>query len=252
VQNNTFGVRPNGRPANGMPYGVSVQSATAIVRDNTFRNMTSYGVFAQGPTGYAKIFGNTFTGCECAVEITNFARGLLGSLGNKATDDDGGNIFDPSNTMFIQNFTTKAIRAEGNDFGTISKAEINAKIIDREDYPTFSGRVDFTPLAGGVVPTGAILAVTGASAVPVGSGAEIIFTLSTAADVTVSVLNIAGRPVATVARDVTTEGGLQRMVWSGHADGGLAAPAGQYLVRVEAREPSGQRAQILAAMRITR
>ena len=68
--------------------------------------------------------------------------------------------------------------------------------------------------------------------------------------VAVDVLNIAGRPVATVRRDSATLPGLQRVLWSGQSDRGTQAPDGTYLVRIAARDDDGQQAQSLCSLRL--
>jgi hypothetical protein len=143
------------------------------------------------------------------------------------------------------------VKAQGNSFGTTDRAEINSKIWDRRDDGTL-GPVRFSPLSGGVLPTGGTVAVTGVAAVPTAAGAEIAFSLSAPAEVTVSVLNIAGRPVATAARSQEMGAGAQRVVWSGRTLSGTRAPAGRYLVRIEARGEEGQAVQALASLALTR
>jgi hypothetical protein len=197
-----------------------------------------------------RIFRNNFRACSTAVEIDIDARCRLGNLGNPSTGDDGGNIFRRSNTWHIYNRTGNRIKAEGNRFGTTSRAAIDAKIWDRRDNNSL-GRVDFSPLAGGVTPTGDTVPLTlaSATALPTGSGgAEIAFSLSAPADVTVDVLNIAGRPVAAVLRDSATGSGVQRVIWSGQTAHGTPAPAGMYLVRISARNADGQQQTALCGL----
>jgi len=219
-------------------------------RDNQFvAGATGISVAGAYEPALARVYDNVFRLCGTAVAIAATSSSAhLGNLGNASTTDDGGNTFRSTNTWHVYNLSANAIKAEGNDWNTTSKAAINAKIWDRRDEPKL-GRVNFDPLEGGVSPTGdtvAALQLTGACAVPTRGGAEIAFTLSAPADVTVEVLNIAGRPIATVAHDVAAEAGTQRVVWSGCADTGLRAPSGRYLVRVTARNADGQEASGLA------
>jgi flagellar hook assembly protein FlgD len=75
-----------------------------------------------------------------------------------------------------------------------------------------------------------------------------VFALSGSADVSVTVLNVAGRPVRTIAADKPLEAGLQTLVWDCKADGGLRVPAGLYLVRLTARAADGAQSTALATV----
>jgi hypothetical protein len=248
VAGNVFGVLPNGTPL-GAYCGVSIAKVRVFVTGNVFaRNETGVKTVSLGAN--ARIFGNVFRACGKGVWIRlGFA--MLGNLGNSATDDDGGNEFKTTNTWHIYNGTEYGLKAEGNDFGTTVRKAIDARIHDELDDPN-AGRVDFVPLAGGVNPTGETTAagvvLSGVAAVPTGAGAEVAFTLSDPADVTVTVLNVAGRPVATVLQDRATAAGLQRVVWSGQTANGTRAPGGRYLIRVTARSEGGRQSSALTSV----
>jgi flagellar hook assembly protein FlgD len=114
--------------------------------------------------------------------------------------------------------------------------------------------VDFSPLKGGVIPTGdadGALALTGAAAASVSGGAETAFSLSAPATVTVEVLNLAGRVVAAPVIDRPTSAGLQRVLWTGLSQQGTAAPAGRYLVRISAAAPSGELRSAVAPLTLS-
>jgi hypothetical protein len=245
VRNNKFGLLKSGKalPAS---YGVEVRFCRAYVNDNLFAR-TYRGLYVNASGAEARALRNTFRGCGNAVEVRIDGRCFLGNLSNASTDDDGGNVFRTSNTFHVWNETTNRIRAEGNKFGTTSRAQIEAKIHDKLDDPTVA-RVDFDPLAGGVHPTSTALALTAAAAVPTEAGAEVAFTLSAAADVTVEILNIAGRAVAAPVRQQAKEAGLQRVLWTGRTLSGTAAPPGRYLVRVTARSDVGEQATALCSL----
>jgi hypothetical protein len=251
VEGNTFGLLRSGT-AVPIGEGVIVAGAEAYITDNTFAR-ANMGIAADEARVYA--FRNLFRGCETAVWAGPAAQVILGNLGNASTTDDGGNVFRTTNTVHIRNGSPDRLRAEGNSFGTTVQSEIDAKIWDKLDDPAL-GRVDFIPLDGGVIPTGAAgtaaLTVTGAAAVPTAKGAEIAFTLSAPARVTVTILNIAGRPLATIAADAPTSAGLQRLVWTGRTAGGTAAPAGSYLVRITARGENGRGSTCLARLLLLR
>ncbi len=250
VSHNKLGLRADGIDASEMDYAILLQDGNGEIIDNKIIHAHT-GVRVQSGSADVGIFRNAFRRCEYAVNIMFGGQCTLGKLGNAATDDDGGNRFRPSNTWNIRNETPYLIKAEGNNFGTTVRSEINAKIWDRRDDGSL-GRVDFSPLMGGVLPTGSTLAVTGAAAVPTGLGGEILFNLSAPADVTVSVLNIAGRPVATVVPGRASEAGLQRVVWNGRSDRGTRAPSGTYLFRITARDREGRQAQSICALRLAR
>ncbi len=253
VRHNHFGVRPAGTAGLNYDTAVYVRNVKAEVTDNKIVK-ASVGVMVLEASGHARVLRNLFRSCYIAVNIAPTARAMLGNLGNSSTTDDGGNVFRPSNTWTIDNESPYRIKAEGNDFGTTSRSEIDAKILDRRDNPS-CGRVDFNPLEGGVIPSGEAVPLTVASATALptrGGGAEIAFSLSAAADVTVTILNIAGRPVATVARELATDAGTKRLVWSGQTTQGTRAPSGTYLVRVTAHSSDGEHVQAVTRVRIER
>ena len=248
VTGNAFGVLPNGTPVDSY-CGVSIARVRVFVTDNVFaRNETGVKTVSLGAN--ARVFRNVFRACQKGVWIrSGFA--MMGNLGNSETDDDGGNQFRTTNTWHIYNSTESGLRAEGNDFGTTVTKAVDAKIHDEKDDPN-TGRIDFVPLAGGVIPTGET-SVAGAvlsdvAAVPTRGGAEIAFTLSGPADVTAVILNLAGRPVATVLQDRATEAGLRRAVWTGQTLNGTRAPNGQYLLRIAARSADGRQSTALATV----
>lgn len=246
VRNNRIGLRKDSTPQ-AVEVGISVQGDTMYyVRDNVIVRAGA-GVHC-GARGEARIYGNTFRFCQKAVLIEGSlgSQGvaLLGNLGNSATNDDGGNLFRSSNTWFIYNLTSKSVRAEGNSFDSTSAAAIDAKIWDRQDDASL-GRVDFRPLAGGVMPTAAPLTVASAAATATGVGAEVAFNLSAEASVSVEIVNVAGRVVATPLRDAAQEAGVQRVIWARQTLSGTRAPGGLYLARITARAASGEHVQAL-------
>ncbi|MGQ9731263.1 MAG: hypothetical protein ACUVX8_08290 [Candidatus Zipacnadales bacterium] len=61
-----------------------------------------------------------------------------------------------------------------------------------------------------------------------------------------TVLNVAGRPIATPIQDRPTEAGLQRVLWNGRLASNTRAPSGQYLIRLTARCTEGDQSTALA------
>jgi hypothetical protein len=109
---------------------------------------------------------------------------------------------------------------------------------------------DPTEWTTGPTVTGGAAAVQIASlaAAPTARGAQVTFSLSGAARVTATVLNVAGRPVRTIAMDEPKGAGVQTLVWDRKADTGLAVPGGLYVVRVTAAADGGQTATALATV----
>jgi hypothetical protein len=250
VQRNRFGVLPAGGDAPADGIGLIVRDVRVYARHNLFARW-SIGVLAHQSGSNARMYGNTFRHCGKAVVLENDGRAHLGDLGNTKTSDDGGNTFRTSNGLYIYNVTPHRISAEGNDFGTTSRVAINKKIYDRKDDPT-KGRVDFSPLAGGVIPTGRTIAVTSATAHATPHGVEVLVGLSAPASVSVRVLNIAGRPVEIICRARQCGAGTHTLLWNARSDNGLPVPNGTYLVQVTARSVDGSQASGLAQVRIAR
>jgi len=101
----------------------------------------------------------------------------------------------------------------------------------------------------GPVITGPTCAVvTSLAGVPTNAGVQVTFSLSSTAEVTATVLNLAGRPIKTIAADQPLAAGLQTLAWDGKAANGLTAPAGLYVVRVTARNAEGGQSTALATV----
>ncbi len=83
-------------------------------------------------------------------------------------------------------------------------------------------------------------------------GAQVTFTLSADAVVTAEALNIAGRPVKTLATDKPMQAGVRTLLWDGRSDTGVAVPAGVYLARVTAADKTGGQAQALGTVVVAR
>jgi hypothetical protein len=79
--------------------------------------------------------------------------------------------------------------------------------------------------------------------------AAITLRLSAAASVSVSILNLAGRIVATLPpRDLPS--GLNTVLWDGRSAAGTSVPAGRYVVNVTARAPDGAQSRALTVLNL--
>jgi serine protease len=92
--------------------------------------------------------------------------------------------------------------------------------------------------------------VTSLSAQQTNAGAQLTFSLSDDAAVTATVMNVAGRPVRTIARDKSMEAGMNMLLWDRRSETGLAVPAGLYMVRVEAKLDDGQTTSAMATLAV--
>ncbi|MFO8081123.1 MAG: FlgD immunoglobulin-like domain containing protein [Armatimonadota bacterium] len=81
--------------------------------------------------------------------------------------------------------------------------------------------------------------------------AQIVFTLSNAADVEIEVLNIAGRAVRTLSIGAS-DPGQNTLSWNLRDNTGSMVPGGTYLVRMKARDDTGRQTQALRPLQITR
>ena len=96
------------------------------------------------------------------------------------------------------------------------------------------------------------LAVGTMAAQPAAGGAMITYSVSAPAEVTVDVMNIAGRLVKRfAARNV--DGGAQETVsWNGISDRGSSVPSGRYIVRLTALATDGQTVQAIRPFSVER
>ncbi len=245
IAHNTFGAGPTGTEL-AMGAGILCDNSSPRVADNVFAQ-AQVGLCARSGRSRPVVVGNEFRRCGEAVRIARDAQPNLGNLGNASSQDNGGNVFSLLNTYDICNRGTPNIRAEGNSFGTTVASEIDAKIIDHGDRVRY-GTVDYLPLTG----VAAGLAATvqrpiSCCCTPSRTGFEITIALAGQAAVSVEVLNVAGRHLRWLARDLPTGTGVHRLTWDARTDTGLALPGGTYLVRVFARGGPGAEAQSVTA-----
>jgi parallel beta-helix repeat protein len=94
----------------------------------------------------------------------------------------------------------------------------------------------------------AVVAVSVASA-PTALGAQIAVNLSSAADVEVSIRNLAGREVAALTPG-TLAAGMHSLLWDGKSNSGTKAPAGMYLVEARVKTAQGMMAKAVTSLRL--
>jgi len=88
-----------------------------------------------------------------------------------------------------------------------------------------------------------------ASAVPTkGDVTEITVNLTSAANVSAVITNLAGRTIA-VLPNQDLQAGLSTLLWNGRSANGSRVPAGQYLVRLQATNEDGNSASCIAPLR---
>ncbi len=85
-----------------------------------------------------------------------------------------------------------------------------------------------------------------------GRGAEMTFSLSADAAVSLEVLNVAGRLVQRVRMGLEAEAGRHAVAWNGRSASGTPLPNGTYLCVLEARAPDGQQARRVCLVRLAR
>lgn len=105
--------------------------------------------------------------------------------------------------------------------------------------------------SGPTVTAASPLAISAARAGQAGLAATVSFTLSAPAEVSATVLNLAGRPVAQLPAEAFGAGS-QTLSWNTRGSSGVKVPAGQYLVRLRARTPDGTCTEALAPLTVRR
>ncbi len=91
-----------------------------------------------------------------------------------------------------------------------------------------------------------------AAAAPTPSGgAQIVVQLSKPAAVQARIRNLAGREIA-VLPETNADIGTTTLLWNGRSSRGLAVPAGQYLVQIQALDAEGHNASIIVPLALRR
>jgi hypothetical protein len=105
-------------------------------------------------------------------------------------------------------------------------------------------RLEIVPNAGGG------LTATLSPATAQAGGVTITYTLSRPASVQMTIMNLAGRTVRTLARDDSATAGLNSAAWDLRSNTGVRVPAGRYLIRLTASAEDGQQVSALAPLMV--
>jgi hypothetical protein len=119
---------------------------------------------------------------------------------------------------------------------------------EAQDGQTLGADFDWRFSTGDAGASSPLSLVLSAAAAPTkGDGAQITVTLSAPASVGATIYNVAGRVVAVLpSRELPP--GTSTLLWSGRSVTGAPAPAGRYLVAVEARSATGGTARQLVGL----
>jgi hypothetical protein len=211
------------------------------------------GIYLNAEGAKPNVTRNVISHCTNLVYIDKDALPLLGDLEDSRAWNNGGNVFRNASSFAVYNKSANNIKAEGNDWGATDAATIDGLIYDGNDGAGL-GLVDYDPLMGGVHPSSlhaAAACLASVAALPTHGGAEVVFSLSAPADVSVEILNMAGRAVALIPAHAA-KAGVNRLSWNGFSAQGTRAPAGTYLVRVRARDRSGAQSSALSSLSLVR
>lgn len=115
---------------------------------------------------------------------------------------------------------------------------------DRADTRRFRLTVEPRTVGGLVVSTTA--------AEQAGETAVVTYNVSQTCQVTMRIMNMAGRSVRVLATDTPVSAGVNSMAWNLRNDAGAKVPAGMYLVEIQAETNNGQQARGLAKVMLRR
>ena len=96
------------------------------------------------------------------------------------------------------------------------------------------------------------LAMSATAAQARGGNVTLTYTVTKACNVSVKVMNMAGRCIRELVTDRPVAAGVQSELWNLAAASGTRVPSGTYLLQIEAVTETGQRVRGLAQVRVTR
>lgn len=99
--------------------------------------------------------------------------------------------------------------------------------------------------------TGALV-VTSTAATAKGEGVVFTYNVTKGCQVTMRVLNLAGRPVKVLTLDKTVSAGVQTQLWNLTSESGTRVPAGAYLLQIDAVAENGQSVRGLTQISVGR
>ncbi len=125
--------------------------------------------------------------------------------------------------------------------------------ISARDYscpPDFSN--NYFRVTAAKTAVGSALVISSAQVSQGAVGATISYSLSAAADVEVTVLNIAGRPVRRLSAGSPSPAGMGSVIWNLMSAAGTRVPQGLYLCTIRARGADGQSQSVVLPMTVSR
>jgi len=96
------------------------------------------------------------------------------------------------------------------------------------------------------------LAIRSAAVSGGGAGLMVTYDVSSTCNLSIEVLNIAGRPVRGLVQSRAVPAGQGEQLWDLRSAEGTVVPAGTYLIRIEAVAENGQRVQALRSAQVAR
>lgn len=123
----------------------------------------------------------------------------------------------------------------------------NYRFTPREGETERSFRLTVAPRSAAALSVQGLVAQAGR-----GGSAAVSFTLSAPAATTVTILNLAGRPVRVLEEGKPRPAGNNQVLWDGRSGLGTSVPAGMYLLQVTANAPSGQNVRAMSTLRLSR
>jgi serine protease len=154
--------------------------------------------------------------------------------------------------------TVPLVKSKGERYRVGQRYYANTKLVEggfykyrfsmADSYGSASGSPSRWTVGPTITRSTSQLAVTGLSATPTAAGAQVTLALSADAAVTVTALNVAGRPVRVIARGKELSAGANTLLWDRRNAAGLAVPPGRYIIRIEAKGPTGESSNALTSM----